>query len=402
MKSDSSQPSSESGRSEGVDIPAPDSLPVFLDDEALQSMEGETVPIAAPGTDDDEGARLAVSKSPVAAGKRRSEQEVSTGGGRGFSYFKALLVFLIAQLIVVAILAGVFRRPLSQAYDRLVERGYVEPNSLPWQSDGATDPADSSVGDVAWEDVRQRHQLTLLADAAIARADRGAYDELRGLLDIDDDPARRAAARSEIFRVHQMYASASKMATPPLPVAEIFPGVSEESELTEEQIIKLLSDPDRQPERRVRAAELLKGHRTLLATDALVMAMQKDKDLDVIKQAMVSFKANTGYPNSDVFDASAVEKWWSKNASRLAGEFENSKSPPASPPAEPEPQAVAPQRVEPQAQIEPQAQQLESTPGPAPGTNGDSPSKQRNPGDDANDDPPQTRFIRPIDRKAID
>jgi len=409
MKSESSQPSSDSGKAEDVDIPAGDSLPVFLDDEALQSMEGETVPGDVSGADDDEGARLAVSKSPAVSPGRRADSaggsgDGSTAGGRGFSYFKALVVFLFAQIVVLIILGAVFRDPLSQVYDRLVERGFLQPNSLPWQTDGAGASADSPVGEVAWEDVRLRYQLTLLADAAIARADRGAFDELRGLLDIDGDPARRAAARSEVFRVQQMYASASKLATPALPVAEIYPGVSEESELSEEQIIKLLSDPDRETERRLRAAELLEGRRTLLSTDALVMAMQKDKDLDVVKQAMVSFKANTGYPGSDMFDAPAAEKWWSQNASRLAGEFEQAKS--EKPAVRPE--AVAPQPADKTVPLlpetKPQPQAVEPAPSlkPAPKAGAGSAPVERGPGADANDSPPQTRQIRPIDRKAID
>ncbi len=396
MKPEPSQPSSESGKAEDVEFPASDSLPVFLDDEALQSMEGETVPADVLGADDDEGARLAVSKSPSASSSRRAASAVGSGGGRRFSYFKALIIFLIAQLVVLAILAAVFRRPLSQAYDRLVERGFLQPNSLPWQTNGAVISADSSVGDVAWEDVRQRHQLTLLADAAIARADRGAFDELRGLLDIDDNPARRAAARAEVFRVQQMYASASKLAPPALPVAEIFPGISEESELSEEQIIKLLSDPDREAERRVRAAELLDGHRTLAATDALVMAMQKDKDLDVIKQAMVSFKANTGYSGSDIFDASSAETWWSQNASRLAGEFEKSKSEKSAA----TPEATTPENVQPEVPSQPQAkprpQPAKSAPSPIPVPQADRAST--GPGESVDDSPPQTRNIRPIDR----
>ena len=396
MKPESSQPSSESGQTGGADVPVGDSLPVFLDDEALQSMEGETVPAGEMGADSDEGARLAVSKSP-ASSSRRSDFATATsgraGGGRRFSYFKALIIFLIVQLLVMVIVAAVFRRPLTQAYDKLVERGFIEPNSLPWQTGAVGGAADSSVGDVAWEDVRQRHQMTLLADAAIARADRGAFDELRGLLDIDSDPARRAAARAEVFRVQQMYTSASKSATPPLPVAEIFPGVSEESELSEEQLVKLLSDPDREAERRVRAAELLDGHRTLMATDALVRAMQKDKNLDVIKRAMASFKSNTGYPGNDMFDASAAEKWWSENASRLAGEFERFKSDKAAA----ESRAVEPQRIEPQAQsqprVQPRPQSTKPVPEPVPQA-GRAPGGAGGDGDDT----PQTRAIRPIER----
>ena len=41
---------------------------------------------------------------------------------------------LFAQFLLLLILGAVFRKPLTQAYDRLVERGYIKPESLPWQS----------------------------------------------------------------------------------------------------------------------------------------------------------------------------------------------------------------------------------------------------------------------------
>lgn len=326
MNPESSQPPSDGKDHQDTQPLASDSLPVFLDDDALKSMEGKTVEPDA-GADNDEGARLAVSQKAMKRSKGPSsgEGETRAGGAGRFSYFKALLMFLVAQLVVLVIIGTVFRRPLSQAYGRLVERGFVEPNVLPWQRGGAGSSADSSVGDVAWEDVRRRHEMTLLADAAIARADRKALDDLRGQLEIVDDPTQRAAARAEVFRVQQMYAAASRLPVDPLPVAQIFPGLTEESELSEEQIIKLLTDLDRETERRIRAAELLAGHRTLTATDALVLALRKDLDLDVVKQAMVSFKANTGYPGGDFFDAVSAENWWAQNAPRLAAEFQMSK-----------------------------------------------------------------------------
>ena len=290
-------------------------------------MAGETMGV---GGDVDDAARL------LAADVGSGKVEKSRRQG-GIGWFKALFLFLFAQFLLLLVLGAVFRKPLAQAYDRLVERGYVKPGSLPWQSRGVTrGEAVSSVGDVGWEDVRLRHELTLLADAAIARGDRGAVDDLRGVLDVADEPVQRAAARAEIFRVQQMYATASRLPKGPLAVEQMFPGKTSEKDLDEQQIVKLLTDPDRETETRVRAAWLLQGHRTMTANDQLMTAMRNDKNLDVVKQAMLSFQKNTGYQGGDWFDANSAETWWAENASRLAKEFsqDNAGEKPAVPAAD--------------------------------------------------------------------
>jgi hypothetical protein len=317
MSSSDTQPLSNPEGSSSLEN-GDDQLPVYLDDDALESMTGETME-AGGESDSGDAARLAT--SDVVSGKKDKEIDKARRGG-GIGWFKALVLFLFAQFLLLLILGSIFRKPLTQSYDRLVERGYIDPGSLPWQSGAkpSTSEAASVVGVVAWEDVRRRHELTLLADAAIARGDRGALDELRGVLDIAEDPAKRAAARAEMFRVQQMYAT-TRMVDVPLPLDQLYPGVQSEGDLSEQQIIDLLVDLDRESEIRIRAAWLLKGHHTLEANDELIRRVSKDKDLDVVKQAMLSFQSNTGYASGDWFDAKSAESWWIENASRLAKEF---------------------------------------------------------------------------------
>ena len=332
---------------------AGEQLPVYLDEEAVEAMAGETMDAGPEGETDDAERLLAadVGRGGGAAVGKKADKGRRAGG---IGWFKALFLFLFAQFLLVLILGAVFRKPLTQVYDRLVEKGYVKPGSLPWQSGGATrGEVASSVGDVEWEDVRLRHELTLLADAAIARGDRGALDELQGMLDVAEDPVQRAAARAEMFRVQQMYATASRLPRSPLQVAQLFPGKSSEEELDEKQIIELLTDPDREPETRMRAAWLLEGHRTMAANDKLILAIRNDKSIDVVKQAMISFQKNTGYQSGNWFDANAAETWWAENASRLAKEFSAGEPtrgdrPAAAPPRDgagtsPTPPSVAPQ-----------------------------------------------------------
>ena len=292
MSSPENQPDSEAVPSAAPE--AGEQLPVYLDDDAVESMAGETMEVGAEG-DSDDAARL------VASDGRSGKMERGRRRG-GIGWFKALFLFLFAQLLLLLIVAAVFRKPLTQVYDRLVEKGFVKPGSLPWQTSGAVrGEVASSIGDVEWEDVRLRHELTMLADAAIARGDRGALDELRGMLDVADDPVQRAAARAEMFRVQQMYATASRLPKEPLAVAKLFPGKNSEKQLEEEQVVELLADPDREPETRIRAAWLLEDRRTMTANDQLMLAIRNDKHLDVVKQAMLSFQKNTGYRGGDWF-----------------------------------------------------------------------------------------------------
>jgi hypothetical protein len=303
-----------------ADVPeAGDQLPVYLDDEAVESMAGETMD-AGRDADSGDAERL------VASGVSHEKKEKYRRKG-GIGWFRALFLFLFAQFLLLLMVGAVFRKPLTQVYERLVEKGFVTPGSLPWQRGGTTTgEAASSIGNVQWEDVRLRHELTLLADAAIARGDRGALDELRAMLDVAEDPMRRAAARAEMFRVQQMYATASRLPGEPLAVAQLFPGKNSEKDLTEEQIVGLMTDPDREPELKIRAASLLQGHRTMTANDKLMIVIRKEQNLDVVKQAMLSFQSNTGYQSGDWFDAHSAEIWWAENASRLAKEFSENKS----------------------------------------------------------------------------
>lgn len=71
---------------------------------------------------------------------------------------------------------------------------------------------------------------------------------------------------------------------------------------------------DAQPwQYRTKAAELLASKREAGVAEALLKAMQSDKNLWVRHAALTSFQVLTGFRQIDVFDFGGASEWWDKN-----------------------------------------------------------------------------------------
>jgi hypothetical protein len=159
--------------------------------------------------------------------------------------------------------------------------------------------------------LRDRNRLTAWADEAIATGSRAAYEKLRETL---DDPRKVKlihAAQAEILRVHAFYLSGSRIERFDIPVAQYFPDEAQlkDSQLKDDQIISLLQGKNHPWQVRMKAANLLSPRRSLIVGDALVKAVLEDDNLDVMKEAALSFEQLTGH-HPRIFDAAAIAKWW--------------------------------------------------------------------------------------------
>jgi hypothetical protein len=159
--------------------------------------------------------------------------------------------------------------------------------------------------------LKERNRLTAYADECIASGARAPYEQLWEAL---DDPRLTNlvhAARAEILRVQNFYLGGSRIDRFDIPVATYYPddAALRDSQLKDDQLVKLLLTKKNPWEVRMKAANLLGTRRSLEVGDALVEAVKRDENLDVVKEATFSFEVMTGF-RSRIFDAAALEQWW--------------------------------------------------------------------------------------------
>ncbi|MFZ4765186.1 MAG: hypothetical protein ACOYMN_09560 [Roseimicrobium sp.] len=159
--------------------------------------------------------------------------------------------------------------------------------------------------------LKERNRLTAYADEAIATGARGPYERLWEAIDDPRLVPLVHAARSEILRVQHYYLSGSRIDRFEIPVGVYFPEASalQDSQLSDEQLIKLLSNQKHPWEVRMKAANLLGRRRSKPTGDALVASIQSDPNLDVVKEATYSFEQMTGFRDK-MFEPASLVAWW--------------------------------------------------------------------------------------------
>ncbi len=164
-----------------------------------------------------------------------------------------------------------------------------------------------------------RNRLLRLADAAIQKADRVAFDQLLKVADEAGEEKLRNGAMSEIHRVRFAYLNGLRVSGYALPVGDLFPSLrgKDEMGLGTTQLTKILQDTGIEAEHRTRAAYLLADHRNVQAVEALVAAIAKDSSLDVVREATLTFSEMTGYRSDELLDTAGLAEWWRENSSAI-------------------------------------------------------------------------------------
>ncbi|MED5585158.1 MAG: hypothetical protein VYB61_02285 [Verrucomicrobiota bacterium] len=168
-----------------------------------------------------------------------------------------------------------------------------------------------------FEYLGERNRFIRLADAAILNADRSAFDELlKRAAEVKEGELRNGAI-AEINRVRFAYLNGLRSSGFALPVGELFPSLrgKDEMELQTDQLVKVLVNRSGAAEHRARAAYLLADHRHIIAVNALVDAVASDSNLDVVREASLTFSEMTGYRSEQLLDAPGLVDWWQKNSS---------------------------------------------------------------------------------------
>ncbi len=187
-----------------------------------------------------------------------------------------------------------------------------------------TSPFDepSSAGQAELRLMKERNRLSAYADEAIST---GARRPLALIIETMKDPERAGlyhAAHAEYYRIMGHYQFINRIDPAyKLPLDKLFPGkkIGDEADLSTEQIIGLVQNKDIDWQSRLRAAFLLGGRRAPEVAEALLRVLKEDPNLDVAKEAQLSFEQNVGR-HFLLFDIAGIDAWW---RSQTAGEQED-------------------------------------------------------------------------------
>ena len=63
--------------------------------------------------------------------------------------------------------------------------------------------------------------------------------------------------------------------------------------------------------------------RTSKAATALVNVVANDSNLDVVREAAMTFSEMTGFRNEDLLDVNSLINWWQKNSDKVLPDLKN-------------------------------------------------------------------------------
>lgn len=170
--------------------------------------------------------------------------------------------------------------------------------------------------------LKKRNEIMKLGDLGTHAADRSALEELEKISRESEDVSLKTAANSEIARIKSFWVGITRLKGRDL----IMNGeVKKDEDFTTAELIQamLLS-----PKWDVRdlAAQALKKRKEKGVPEALMKCIKNDRNLEVVKDAMKSFKGVTGYDSPDIFSSDYIEKWWIENGKETTAKLEDSQT----------------------------------------------------------------------------
>ncbi len=172
------------------------------------------------------------------------------------------------------------------------------------------------------EKVRDRALLTELADRAIAESSRNAFDKLEDISENSEEGSPlRMASDAECLRVMSFWA---KMQKEPenKPLKKSDGTEIPSSEFTTKELIAMLLKDDRWDVRR-QAANWLAKREEVDVCDALVECLKTEKDIEVVHNALSSFKGLTRQDFGLLQYQKAID-WWEENRDSVRDQLQKS------------------------------------------------------------------------------
>lgn len=159
------------------------------------------------------------------------------------------------------------------------------------------------------DELRRRKSVTDLGVAAISEASRPAFVSLSRIAETDSSPEIRQLAFSEMLRVKAFWVSVSRTAD--VTLHKDGKVISAGDLKTCEAVKEAAHNPD-WPVRAVLTAAL-GGRRSGNVPETLLEIVEKDDNLEVVKDAVQAWSSLTGYHSPDVFGVPFIRDWWKEN-----------------------------------------------------------------------------------------
>lgn len=175
-------------------------------------------------------------------------------------------------------------------------------------------------------ELETRNHILSLGDQAISKASRSALEDLLKLITEPSNPNLLNTVLAEIRRIKIFWFNATTISGKTLKVKMQDGALKNESDLTTDELIKLLLEEDYSS--RAKSAQLLGNRKEKHVPEALLQCIKKDEHLEVVRDAVNSFKLITGYYAGDVFgaifrasdiqaagdDRESIDIWWEKHS----------------------------------------------------------------------------------------
>lgn len=173
--------------------------------------------------------------------------------------------------------------------------------------------------------LKERNDLTALADVAISQGDVEAYRKLERMTSSLEKDEARNAALAELFRVYQaysMFSGVSRTAGIQLNVPAINSHKLKEEELDVDELLPLLNEPD--PLARAKVGQLIskKGPKlkSFKTSEAVYKALKNETHLEAYKVLGGLLAQVTGQEAAGKLDKRETVDWYEKNRDRLRKE----------------------------------------------------------------------------------
>lgn len=172
-----------------------------------------------------------------------------------------------------------------------------------------------------------RNHILSFGDEAISKASRSALEYLYKLQTEPNNSNLFNIISAEIARVKTFWCTVTTISGITLKIKNQDGAIKNESDLTTDELIKLLLE-DEVYSSRAKSAQLLGNRKEKHVAEALMQCIKKDQHLEVVRDAVNSFKLITGYYDADVFgaffnasnireagdDRESIDIWWAKHS----------------------------------------------------------------------------------------
>jgi len=174
-------------------------------------------------------------------------------------------------------------------------------------------------------ELKKRKEIVQLGDKCVQEASRGALEELERISKSDPDQAIRLAAISEAGRVKMFWATATRLVGRYLTGRHPDGKEKTEADFTTEELTAGLLTA-REWQTRALAAQALARRKEKGVPQALMQCIEKDPNLEVVKDAVKAFHAVAGFENPDVFRYEPIRDWWAEHATEVNGKLNESQA----------------------------------------------------------------------------